>query len=75
MKTFRDAIREALTSRLAILLEFEPCDAVQSGYFQYLDELRSGQVRENSGFVSDRARIARESAAFRLAGRAADTVN
>ena len=41
MEKFKNAFWNALIARLTILLEFEPGDAVQDGYFQYLDELRN----------------------------------
>ena len=64
MEQWRNAFWNALITRLTILLEFEPGDAVRDGYFQYLDELRSGAVR-------DGAEAARESAASRRTQSAA----
>ena len=64
MEKFKNAFWNALIARLTILLEFEPGDAVQDGYFQYLDELRNGARR---GTVENEARrgtrIARKVAA------------
>ena len=53
MEKFKNAFWNALIARLTILLEFEPGDAVQDGYFQYLDELRNGARR---GTVKTEAR-------------------
>ena len=62
MEKLKNAFWNALIARLTILLEFEPGDAVQDGYFQYLDELRNG------------AATARESAASRRTESAAGSV-
>ena len=40
MKKFPNWLLDALRRRLEILLEYEPCDAVQTGYFDVLYEMR-----------------------------------
>ncbi len=40
MKNFANWILNALQQRLMILLEYEPCDAAQSGYFETLYAMR-----------------------------------
>lgn len=41
MKNFKGAMLNLPLTRLTIPLEFEPGDAVQSGYFRHLYELRN----------------------------------
>ena len=40
MKKFTNRILNALEQRLMILLEYEPCDAVQTAYFDTLYAMR-----------------------------------
>ena len=40
MKKFSKRLLNGLHQRLMILLEHEPCDAVQTAYFDVLDEMR-----------------------------------
>ena len=40
MKNFKIAVLNLLLTRLTILLEFEPGDATQNGYFRHLNQLR-----------------------------------
>ena len=40
MKKFANRILNALHQRLMILLEYEPCDAVQTAYFDMLYAMR-----------------------------------
>ena len=40
MKKFPNWLLDALRRRLEILLEYEPCDAVQTGYFNVLYAMR-----------------------------------
>ena len=55
-----EKLRNALIARLMILLEFEPGDAVQDGYFQYLDELRSGAVENETRTARERVTARRQ---------------
>ena len=44
MKDFGTLLRQLLETRMTILLEYEPNDAAQTGYFAYLDEVRRGEA-------------------------------
>ena len=46
MKNFGNLFWKALHTRMTILLEYEPGDAAQTGYFAYLDDVRRELSKE-----------------------------
>ena len=60
MKKFTNRILNALQQRLMILLEYEPCDAAQTAYFDTLYAMRRELAarRETETEVTQKARTA-----------------
>ncbi len=54
MKKFANWLLNALYQRVMILLEYEPCDAAQTGYFETLYAMRR-EMTANDGRISRRA--------------------
>ena len=61
MKKFTNWILNALQQRLMILLEYEPCDAIQTAYFDTLYAMRRELAarRETETEVAQKARTTR----------------
>ena len=51
MKKFVNWLLNALYQRVMILLEYEPCDAAQTGYFETLYAMRR-EMTANDGGIS-----------------------
>ena len=68
MKKFSKRLLAGLHQRLMILLEHEPCDAVQTAYFDVLDDMRRELAAEEREVEKHAVRAVRT---VRDAGRVA----